>query len=237
MASWILHLRVAENILRFDPTLISASFAVGNIAPDSGLPDAKWEQFDPPTEVTHFMQDGSRWRCNDIGFLRSYLLPLRGSPEAGLVSFRLGYFFHLLLDNLWDVKFNIPLRERWAAELAADRDFIWEIKKELYDLDFLHVCEHPEGLFWSVFLESEAENGGLAFLPLEAVRQRVAYIQQYYQRTDEEVQKAYNHSYTYLTQAEMDGFVAEASEQLVRIYQQVWLDGAPLDGVVSALDL
>ncbi|MBN1303008.1 MAG: hypothetical protein JXA13_01130 [Anaerolineales bacterium] len=29
-------------------------FAIGNIAPDSGIPDENWENLEPPPEVTHF---------------------------------------------------------------------------------------------------------------------------------------------------------------------------------------
>ena len=45
MASWIVHLRIAENLLGFIPDLEPARFAVGNIAPDSWMPDEKWENF------------------------------------------------------------------------------------------------------------------------------------------------------------------------------------------------
>jgi len=53
MASWIVHLRLAENLLGLIPdhsaarsrrSLEPASFAVGNIAPDSGMTDEKWEK-------------------------------------------------------------------------------------------------------------------------------------------------------------------------------------------------
>ena len=54
MASWITHLRVAENLLSQIEGLESSLFAIGNIAPDSGIPDEKWEKFNPPPEVTHF---------------------------------------------------------------------------------------------------------------------------------------------------------------------------------------
>jgi hypothetical protein len=56
MASWIVHLRLAENLLGLIPdrlaersrrSLEPASFAVGNIAPDSGMPDEKWEKSNP----------------------------------------------------------------------------------------------------------------------------------------------------------------------------------------------
>ena len=45
MASWIVHLRVAEKLLKAWPKLDPAQFAVGNITPDAGIPDEKWEKF------------------------------------------------------------------------------------------------------------------------------------------------------------------------------------------------
>ena len=54
MATWIAHLRIAENLLAEIPGLDAGSFATGSIAPDSGVPDEKWEKFTPPPEVSHF---------------------------------------------------------------------------------------------------------------------------------------------------------------------------------------
>jgi hypothetical protein len=39
MATWIAHLRLAENLLERIPGLDEAQFAIGNVAPDSGIPD------------------------------------------------------------------------------------------------------------------------------------------------------------------------------------------------------
>lgn len=236
MATWIAHLRIAENLLGLFPDLDPAGFAVGNIAPDSGIPDEKWEIFSPPLEVTHLISSGD-WRCADMEFYRRYLLPLRCDPNQGPVSFRIGYFFHLLTDNIWDARINRPVRKRWEAQFAADKGFIWEVKKDLYGLDFIYVRNHPDCLFWRVFLNARPGTGELDFLPLEAVRQRVEFIQQDYQRTDEDVQKAYNRPYIYLSSAEMDRFVDESTRQLSRIYQHLWINGAATDGFISALDL
>lgn len=238
MASWIVHLRIAENLLRLIPHLDPAPFAIGNIAPDSGIPDEKWEKFDPPPAVTHFGNfPGAERKLADLEFFRRHLLPLRGGQSQGPVSFRLGYFFHLVADNLWSAKIAVPTTQRFSAEFAADKEFIWEVKKDWYGLDFIYVRDHPDSLFWRVFLSARPETGGLEFLPVEAVRQRVEYIQQYYQRTDEKVQAAYNRPYIYLSRAEMDAFVDETTAQLFRIYQYLWVNAASPDGFVSALDL
>ena len=238
MASWIVHLRLAEHLLGCMPQLQPEAFAVGNIAPDSGIPDEKWETFDPPPEVTHFGDfPGAGRKLADLEFFRRHLLPLRAADGAENLSFRLGYFFHLLADNLWSARIAVPTHERFAAEFAADRDFIWEVKKDWYGLDFIYVRDHPDCLFWRTFLQARACRGDLDFLPLEAVRQRVAYIQEYYQRRDEKIQALYARPYIYLTQAEMDAFVDETSRRLFRIYEQVWVQALPTGEGLSALDL
>lgn len=120
MATWITHLRIAENLLRLAPDLQQASFFVGSIAPDSGIPDAKWEKFDPPSDVTHFGNlPGADHKLADLVFYQRHLLPLRGGHAQELVSFRMGYFFHLVTDNLWSTRIGLPTHERFTAEFAA----------------------------------------------------------------------------------------------------------------------
>jgi hypothetical protein len=238
MASWIVHLRIAENLLDVLPDLDPARFAVGNIAPDSGIPDEKWEKFTPPTEVSHFGNfPGAYRKLADLEFYRRYLLPLRGAPDLDPVSFRLGYFSHLLADNLWSEKIGRPTQARWAEQFAADKDFIWEVKKDWYGLDFIYVRDHPDCLFWRVFLTAQPELGGLDFLLPEGIRRNVEYIQQYYQRTDAEIQALYNRPYIYLSRAQADRFVDESTRQLSRIFKHLWINGTAADEATSALDL
>jgi len=238
MASWIVHLRIAGNLLDRLPGLDPAPFLVGSIAPDSGIPDEKWETFDPPTHVTHFGTTGDQPHdLADLDFLRAHLLPLREDDPHGFFPFRLGYFFHLVTDNLWSREIGRPTGERFREQFAADKDFIWEVKKDWYGLDFIYLRENPQRPFWKAFLQALPTTGGLDFLPLEAVRGRVEYIREYYQRTDEKVQSLYNRPYRYLTQAEMDRFVEETSGRLERIYEQVWTGNLPTEDRRSALDL
>jgi hypothetical protein len=91
MATWITHLRIAENLLGLFPDLDPAPFAVGNIALDSGIPDEKWEKFTPPAEVTHFGNFTDAYRkLADLEFYRRYLLPLQCTGDSAPVSFRIG---------------------------------------------------------------------------------------------------------------------------------------------------
>jgi hypothetical protein len=238
MASWIIHLRIAENLLQLVPSLVPAPFLVGNIAPDSGIPDERWENFTPSSKVTHFqvMRDG--WNhAADLDFYRGFLLTTSVGADRAVNSFRLGYFYHLITDNLWGKNIGLPTMKRWAEQFATDKDFIWVVKKDWYGLDFIYLRDHPDCIFWRLFLTVQAETGGLDFLPLEAGKQRVEYIQKYYQRKDKDVQQAYRREYIYLAASEMDRFVYESTQQLFRIYQQLWIQGADPGGLSSALDL
>ena len=240
MATWIAHLRLAENLLEKIEGLDAAWFAVGSIAPDSGIPDENWENFTPPPEVSHFADpaDGAGWQeIADLEFYRRYLALSCPGDNQGRFSFLLGYFFHLVTDNLWNNRVGQPTKARFAAELEADPRFGWEIKGDWYGLDHIYVRDHPESLFWRVFLDCRYTDEHLDFMPAEAVQQRIDYIKTYYQRQDEKVQALYERPYTYLSQAEMDHFVEETTQRLYQIYQLLWEDEVDTSGHFSALEL
>jgi len=240
MATWIAHLRLAENLLEKIEGLDAACFAVGSIAPDSGIPDENWENFTPPPEVSHFAAapDDAGWmQLADLEFYRRYLALNRPDDNQGRFSFLLGYFFHLVTDNLWNNQINRPTKAQFAAQFEADPKFVWEVKGDWYGLDHIYVRDRPESLFWRVFLGCEYTDEYLDFMPAEAVQQRIDYIKTKYQRRDEKVQALYERPYIYLSQAEMDRFVEETTQQLYRIYQLLWEEGVDTSDFSSALEL
>ena len=176
MATWIAHLRITENLLERLPGLNPAQFAIGSVAPDSGIPDENWEKFTPPPAVTHFKRSRSVHKdIADLEFYKDYLRPV-GLQDQARFSFRLGYFFHLITDNLWTIKVGRPTQERFAELFAADKKFIWEVKRDWYGLDHLYVRAHPNCLYWRVFLEAEPQDAELAFLPQEALTHQLRHI-------------------------------------------------------------
>ena len=244
MASWIVHLRVAENLLQEIPGLDEARFAIGNIAPDSGIPDEKWETFTPPPEISHFKVDeNALYPLGDLDFFRLHLAGTTLGPDANIIdpelalrfSFLLGYFFHILTDNLWTVRIGRPTKARFAEKFAESWEFIWEVKRDWYGLDFLYLREHPDSKIWRVFLGCDYEDDYLDMLPAEAVRQRIHYIQAYYQRNDDEIQKAFTRPYQYLSKAEMDNFVEETSTRLFQIYRCLFYKKVDPGELTSAL--
>jgi len=236
MATWIAHLRIAENLLECIPDLDPGQFAIGNIAPDSGIPDENWEKFDPPPHVTHFKRSKSVHKdIADLDFYRDYLADVP-REDIDRFSFRLGYFFHLIVDNLWTIEIGRPTSERWAKQFAADKKFIWEVKEDWYGLDQIFVREYPDCLFWRVFLGSEPTSADLDFLPLEALLRQMKHIKAFYQRDDEEIRAMISRPMIFLTRSEMDGFVENATERITVIFRTLWPSPPALDGRSSSLE-
>ncbi len=241
MATWIAHLRLAENLLGMIEGLDAAQFAIGNIAPDSGIPDENWENFTPPKEVSHFIvpSDDDPWRIADLDFYHRYLAPLsRLDRNVERFSLFLGYFFHLVTDNLWYRQIARPTHARFAAEFKADPKFIWEVKRDWYGLDFAYVRSYPESLFWRVFLDCEYAEDYLDFMPVEGLRRQIEYIKTFYQRTDKDIEERYGkRPDLYLSQAEMNRFVEETTQRLNLIYRYLWEEGGDTSNHLTALEL
>ena len=73
MASWMIHHRIADDLLMRLQRIDETAFVMGNIAPDSGVPNADWSEFYPPKTVTHFYKETKSGRIIDVeSFCRSY---------------------------------------------------------------------------------------------------------------------------------------------------------------------
>jgi hypothetical protein len=237
MATWMAHLRIAENLLDDIPGLDAAQFAIGGIAPDSGIPDENWEKFEPSPQVTHFKRSASIHKdIADLDFYRKYLTNI--SPQdAPRFSFRLGYFFHLITDNLWTIKVGRPTEEKYQDRFTADKNFIWEVKKDWYGLDQIYVRSHPNSIFWHVFLNAQPESANLDFLPSEALTRQLKHIKSFYQRHDKDIDEMCARPFVYLSAVEMDTFIIGTTYQLKKIYHALWPNPPGLDGLYSALEL
>ena len=73
MASWMIHLRVADLLLDRIPDLDETAFVMGNIAPDSGTVSPDWSRYFPPKSVSHFKLESGEYDLPR--FLGEYLTP------------------------------------------------------------------------------------------------------------------------------------------------------------------
>jgi hypothetical protein len=103
LGSRIMHLMIANRIAECFPVKDKKAFLLGGIAPDAVS----------PKELSHFfkgeLQDYSR-RIDYKGFLDKY----RSEMESDYI---LGYFVHLIADDLWLKGFYLPwLKNRLEAD-------------------------------------------------------------------------------------------------------------------------
>jgi hypothetical protein len=240
MATWIVHLRLAENLFEDIPDLDKEAFAIGNVAPDSGVPDEDWEKFTPPPEVSHF-QDSDRepWSIADLDFFREYLsTEARKEDDAKRFSFLLGYFFHLVTDNLWADRIARPTMEKFKDEFEADPKFVWQVKRDWYGLDLEHVRQNPESIYWHTFLPAEFDQDYLDFMPVEAIQQRIQHIKDLYQRTDDDIEEWYgNRPDLYLSKGEMETFIKVGTKILHEIYEILIVKNLNTNARLSVLEL
>ena len=93
MASWIIHLRIADQLLNRISGITAEEFIMGNIAPDSGVPNEDWSRFTPSTAVSHFRVDnGTGKKVIDVpSFVDRYFSKeLRDGYDRKSESFFLG---------------------------------------------------------------------------------------------------------------------------------------------------
>lgn len=237
MATWIGHLRIAENIYSQIPNLDETAFTFGNIAPDSGIPNADWTRFDPPKEVSHFLasREKGEMGVEDLEFYRAYLANPALRKDGSLYSFLLGYYIHLLCDRLAMIKVGLPSLEAYADLFAQKSEAeSWDlIKNDWYGLDQLYVRDHPRCLFWRVFLTAPIPLSPLPFVRQEAFNHQIAYIRDFYSHPSTDW--VLDRRYPYLSKVSMDLFVDQSSCLVLKVLAR--LDTRPeLDGRHSGLE-
>ncbi len=244
MATWGAHFRIAENILKEYPNLKRKYFAIGNIAPDGGVPNENWTSFTPSKDITHFIiaKDDfmviklDKFILNDIEFFSRYLKDINLSSLESSQSFLLGYFTHLITDNLWNYYIMKPLKEKHLEELRSDLNFIWKVKSDWYDLDKIYLTEKKDSLFWTDFLKTEYDEHFLDFLPKEGILHQIKLIKNFYQISEEEYSRISKREYVYLKKEEMDKFIQDSTQVILLILEQVFNKNFNLTGKISFLD-
>ena len=214
MASWMVHLRIADMILDSIPNLSPVEFIVGNIAPDSGVPNEDWSAFFPPTKVSHFKTTSNK--ANPDAFAAKYWTEkLRSGYNERQYAFFLGYLTHLLTDVLWSEQIARPALDRAGKADSPDREeFIWKLKKDWYDLDFKYLRDHPEFRAFRIYRDAVGfSNGYMQEFSPDAFDNRRQYITGFYLAGREGLDR----EYPYLTEGEMDAFTAGAIQTILHI--------------------
>ena len=212
MASWMIHLRIADTLLKTIPGLAAEEFIMGNIAPDSGVPNEDWSQFNPSTAVSHFRTDDGTGKknVNINAFVQQYFTPdQQKSYDRKAYSFFLGYLTHLLTDCLWSAQIAHPTMDKYIA--YNDREMVAKIKDDWYDLDYLYLREHPEFEAFHTYKNIHAfPNIYMDIFSRDAFDNRRAYIVSFYEQENNNLDR----EYPYLTKDAADRFVSDACDTI-----------------------
>ncbi|SDA77477.1 Zinc dependent phospholipase C [Butyrivibrio sp. INlla18] len=216
MASWMVHLRIADKLLDRIKDLDETAFVMGNIAPDSGVPNENWTEFHPPKVVSHFKTKADDETFFDVEEFcnKNFNKELIKSYSKKEYSFFLGYYVHLLTDIDWTNDVYCGLLKVYPKEAAEDKNkLVWTAKGDWYDIDFLYLEEHPDFRAFHIYESAvDYDNEFMDIFSKDAFENRRQYICGFY-RSD-------NHGdlhrkYTYLTPEQSADFVDRTVQKIL----------------------
>ena len=215
MASWMIHLRVAQGIYQKLNLKNITEFVMGNIAPDSGIPTADGSGFVPDAELSHFRtvdENGIKNVHDDLFVERYFTKERRESYNEREYAFYFGYLVHLLTDKLWASKIVYGAKEKFSDLFEQDNAAFWKkIKRDWYDLDFLYLKKYPEFEAFEIYEGiKEFKNNYLDFFAEDAFIQRKKFIIEFYREGVEKVKEREK----YISLDELDAFVEYAVEEI-----------------------
>ena len=215
MASWMVHLRIADRLLDSLSRLSAVDFVVGNIAPDSGIPNEDGTTFTPSTAVTHFRVATANPRAIQVPVFveRYFTRSQRANYTPAQSSFFLGYLVHLMTDQLWSDNVLTALMERFPDQWNADRQgLIARAKEDWYDLDYKYLRQHPDFRAFRIYSGAVGyKNTFMTEFAPDAFDNRRQYITSFYLEENDHLDR----EYPYLNEAQMDSFVSDASGEIL----------------------
>ncbi|MCR5322118.1 MAG: serine hydrolase [Lachnospiraceae bacterium] len=219
MASWMIHLRIADRLLCEPGELDETAFIMGNIAPDSGVPNEDWSRFTPPKDISHFKTKSDDELFFDIDKFRAEYFndELIKTYNKKQYSFFLGYYMHLLTDIEWTREIYTELLKAYPEEAKVDKNkLVWTAKGDWYDLDFLYLEQHPDFRAFSIYEKAvDYENEFMDMFSKDAFENRRQYICGFY-RGDQHGNL--HREYIFLTPERADKFVSDTVDKLIGIW-------------------
>ena len=220
----MVHLRIADKLLDRISNLSDTEFVVGNIAPDSGIPNEDWSVFTPSGDLSHFKTtDADGFKDIHLNeYVEEYFsVNKRVQYNVKQKSFYLGYLTHLITDMLWGKQIVRPSKDRFKSLFDHDRnEWIWTLKRDWYDLDFLYIRNNPVFRAFAIYKNAiNFKNEYIDFFSPEAFDNRREYISAFYGEEREGLEREYH----YLNELEMNRFVEESAEQIHQILKEEYL--------------
>lgn len=217
MASWMIHLRIADKLLDKLNNITTTEFIMGNIAPDSGVPNEDWSAFTPSGDISHFKEESiDGWKNINIEkFINTHFTKEHiNSYSKKEYSFFLGYYTHLLTDMEWVKQVCQPSEERFAdlCKELGRVNFVWTLKKDWYDLDFLYLKKNPDFRAFRLYEQSkDFKNSFMDIFAADAFENRRQYITGFYLAGREDLER----EYPYLNEIQTEAFVEKTVQIII----------------------
>lgn len=220
MASWIIHLRVAQQLYQKLHIEQRDAFVLGNIAPDSGVPTADGSGFVPDASISHFrsLDENGIKKIHENRFIAQYFTQEQRQSYTGQeYAFFLGYLTHLLTDQLWADQIVYAAKDQQPALFASDRGLFWRtVKRDWYDMDFMYLKANPNFEAFCIYRDNpDVKNTYLDFFSETAFEERRHFILDFYADGAANVVQRD----TYLSMEELDCFVTSAADKITHYIQ------------------
>ncbi len=207
MATWIVHLRIADEYIKRGLIPCPKEFSLGSVAPDCGYGEKdSFGDFSPPPDITHWAPGGVKLYCEYWKFASVYLQNKQPDTDH---FFYLGYYIHLLTDVIWSRMVYNPTVEKYKEEFKRDPEFIKTIKIDWYDLDHKFLRDHPSFVPYQYIKNSGDVHDYLPYYEPGQLTAQIKYIYDYYSNSE---QRVLDRDYTYLTEKNISNFIKCAAE-------------------------
>lgn len=215
MASWIIHLKIADILLDHIPGLDATAFVVGNISPDSGIPNADGTTYTPSKSITHFKTKRNNAVIYDVGqFSNEWLAPHRiKSYTKREFSFFLGYWAHLMTDQAWVERICLPAFDHYGRKTKEERNaLVSAMKQDWYDLDFRYLRDHPDFRAFQIYSQASGfMNDFMNIFPHDAFELRRKEFCAFYS----EQRTGLDREYPYLSPQQADRFIDTTTQMIL----------------------
>lgn len=201
MASWIVHLRIADKIL--DNIIIRniPQFVVGNIAPDCG--DKVEGGYYPPSTITHFSSDNNK--KNDCDYKRFYREYIKNEKNPKKISFYWGYYIHLFTDVLWVN--NILVGRYYKKYRHVDKkEYMLGVRDEAFELEKIFLKDKSSFSYSELCKIKSFDNIYLDYYKKKQIENKIIYIADFYKK-DLIINK-----FRYIDQETLTEFIEESSK-------------------------
>ena len=178
MATWAVHLRVGEKILKTLQGIDETAFYVGCIAPDSGRMVDDFTYL-PPKDVSHWKREGVSYEQRFEDNAEFYKKYAENERDNKMFSFFLGYYVHILTDTIYVRDIIHPYmfgrgKELWRKNIKA-------IRKGWYEIDARFLAKNrPYYPLELVGTATDFENTVLDYFTRTDIGERMKYAYDFY---------------------------------------------------------